>query len=82
MSSQGPLINFVHEYYLSNFALNLLAQSYTGYFLQGLKVEQIGRYSEQAGLIDSLKLLAWQLDFEQLLLQYLYMIKPTCLKNT
>jgi hypothetical protein len=57
MSHQGPLINFVHEYYLSNFASNLLAQSHTGHFLQGLKVEQTHKYSEQAGLIDSLKLL-------------------------
>jgi hypothetical protein len=65
MSSQGPLINFVHEYYLSNFTLNLLAQSYTWQPLQVLKVGQTGRNSELGGLIDSLKPPACQPDFEQ-----------------
>jgi hypothetical protein len=62
--------------------MDILAQSYTEQPLQVLKVEQTDRNSEQTSLIDSLKLLAWQLDFEQLFLQYLYRIKPTGLRNT
>jgi hypothetical protein len=47
MSSQGPSTNFVHAYYLSHFAVDILAQSYIEQPLQVLKVEQIDRYSEQ-----------------------------------
>jgi hypothetical protein len=65
MSSQGPLINFVHGYYLSHFALDILAQSYIEQPLQVLKVEQTGKNSEPGGLIDSQKSAAWQPDFEQ-----------------
>jgi hypothetical protein len=50
VSSQGPLINFVHRYYLSHFAVDTWAQSYTEQPLQALKVEQTDRYSDQTNL--------------------------------
>jgi hypothetical protein len=49
--SYGPLINFVHRYYLSHFSVDTWAQSYTEQPLQAHKVEQTDRYLEQSCLM-------------------------------